>query len=261
MNMFALVDKKVIGLVVLGGVLVTPGAAAVKWGYAEVAGLNQSLLLILDDSSQQVYVQASGPANAWFAWGFGTQMMNTPATVFGASGQGSLTDVYMTSYLQPATTSNLGGVQSGRNVSSCVSNDVIYYAFTYPLTAEDSLHYNFSAASATIPLVWARGSVLGVGGNYPKHTANSITSMATTNAPQPQFTQVTQTSGVTTLTITNLTVALTNQLQFTTNLSAGNWTTLANLVAQPPCGTNALTWVTELKFQTNASAGFWRIKQ
>ena len=252
------------GLLALIGLLPTlPIGAATKWGYTEIPsalpGVNLTLLLILDDASQKVYVQAFGPADRWFGWGYGNQsMMGTPATVFGADGQGSLVDVYMSGHSQPPASST----QMASDVSFCVNNGTINYSFNYPLAPNESQHYNFSIQQTNLPLCWAVGPSLGTAGSYSLHVADGSTSLTSSNTPQPRFTKAELGTGTATLYITNLLVSVTNEVQFTTNLDSSTWTTLTNLVMQPSCGTNILTAFIAVDVpRTNSNVGFWRIKQ
>jgi len=64
------------------------------------------------------------------------------------------------------------------------------------------------------------------------------------------------------MSLTNVLVSVTNQLQFTTNLSAGSWTAFTNLVLQPPCGSNVLSQFVKVTVpKANLPSVFWRIKQ
>jgi hypothetical protein len=242
---------------------VTPASGAITWGYTEIPSANLSLLLILDDTAQQVYFQAAGPATQWFSWGYGSlSMINAPATVFGASGQGSLQDVYMLDYSLPPSTTMLGGVQAAINPSSCVSNGRIYYTFAYPFSAGDALHYHFDPAQTNLYLVWAVGTMLGVGGFYPIHSAASATVVNTLDAPRPQFTGTAMSNGSATLWITNVLVSVTNELQFSATLNPASWSALTNLVLKPACGTNQLSqFISVTVPQSNSSSGFFRVKQ
>ena len=122
----------------------------------------------------------------------------------------------------------------------------MYYFLESPLADSDGQHYSFSTGLTNLPVIWARGA----------------TTLRPSNAPQPQFTQVNPAAGVAKLSISNLTVSVTNDLQFTNSLNPEAWTTLTNMLMQPPCGTNSLTWFTTLTVaRTNPAAGFWRIKQ
>jgi len=79
------------------GLMATKITAAVKLGYPKIAGQKPSLLLIFDDSSQKVHLQPAGPANQWFSWGFGSQLMpNTPAVVFNSGFSGNFFEFYLT---------------------------------------------------------------------------------------------------------------------------------------------------------------------
>jgi len=178
--------------------------------------------------------------------------------VFGAFGDGSLTDVYMLGYVQPEAAST----QFASEVSFCITNGIIYYSFNYPMDPNDSEHYTFSTQQTNLPLVWAVGPTLGTAGNFPIHYAASSTTLTASNTPQARFVEAVTGTGTATLFITNLLVSVTNQLQFNTNLNPSTWIALTNIVVQPPCGTNMLTRLMAVKVpRTNSDTGFWRIKQ
>ncbi|HAO81033.1 MAG TPA: hypothetical protein DCQ92_19100 [Verrucomicrobia subdivision 3 bacterium] len=232
-------------------------SAAVTWGYIHISPQNISLLAILDDSSGKIYLQASGPAAEWFAWGFNTTNMNGYAVILNSGTLGN----YFESTMAGDTMPPKDAIQE-MSGSYCVTNNMVYYFLQRKLTSDASpFHYSFTTQPTNLPIVWAVGPGTR---SFVKHALSdrAADTLSSSNAPPPQFRSISPTNGVAILSMTNLIVAVTNRVQFKNDLNSTNWTTLTNLLFLPPCGSPLLSIVTNLSTPlTNSNSRFFRITQ
>jgi hypothetical protein len=100
------------------------------WGTATGgAGTNTiQLLLILDGASHQAYVQMSGPADAWWSWGFGSSTM-TGTYALVSSGGSSVTERQLGNHTAGTQLENSITV-----LSNCLNGSQRYISLSRPLS-------------------------------------------------------------------------------------------------------------------------------
>jgi len=227
--------------------------AAITWGAAEVFAYDLKMFALMDDSSQKVYFQMSGPSNAWFGWGFGADTMQGYAIILNT---GTSVGNYFESIMQgdvrpqPDSAQEISGTY-------CATDGIIYYSLERALTPVSATHFTFATQPTNFPLTWAVGTR-----PYNQHYGRDAATLTSSNAPSPGFSRVTPGTGTLTLSLTNLLVNVTNRVEIKTNLNSANWTALTNLLFNAPCGSQLFTILANLTVPTtNASAGFFRVRQ
>lgn len=228
------------------------------WGTATGScGTNTTqLLLILDDVSGLAYVQMSGPADAWFSWGFGASTMSgTYAIVSGAS----------------VNERKLGNHNPGTQLTnsfnlltSCTDGNQRFISLSRPLSGASSSYYTFSTGQSSIPLIWAIGvsTTFAYEGSSTNHGAMTVTNLAVSNSP-PGFASAAVGGGMVVLSLTNVFPTFTNYLDTSTNLnsSSSGWTPAQILTSPTPCGSLMLGYVTNLAIPVTNNASYFRVRR
>jgi len=128
--------------------------AAIAWGAAELPAYDLKMFALMDDASQKVYFQMSGPSNAWFGWGFGSDTMQGYAIILNTgAGAGNYFESTMQGDVQPQP-------DSPQEISGtyCVTNGIIYYSLERALTPVSASHLTFTTAPTNFPVTWAVGT-------------------------------------------------------------------------------------------------------
>ena len=216
---------------------------------------NNNMLMIVDEPSQKVYLQLSGPADRWFAWGFNNnRMLNTYALIVLPGAGGPTIQERRLGDHNPGTqlTSQF------RLVSSCTANNRIYLLLERAMTGLTTSHHTFIPNLASLPMIWAVGSSSTLIG----HTVRTPfpISPAGAHVPRPRFTRITESNDVASVTITNLPVGITNRLEVGSTLLSRDWEVASAIIRMPGCNPPTLTFVTNVNFSiTNQDRAFFRI--
>ncbi len=229
--------------------------AEMLWGTMQRAGLDMTL--VVDKSIGKVCIQASGPADGWFGWGFGSSTMSGYALIFNAYNDGNYFETVMDFAVQPSPQS-----QQDVTASYSINSGTITYTAFRKLDTGDANDYKGWASGQNL-ISWAVGSR-----PFNMHYNRNAETIAIASAPAPKISEIqhNQDAGSTTLTLQNLSPAATNKIEFVNALGTTNWTTISNVIfSGQPGGPSLATFMTSLSASvatgnTNA-AGFYRIRQ
>ena len=121
---------------------------------SSTANLTMSVKL---DISTEVTMTITGPPSRWFALGFGAVNMANGTDVIGVHSEGTLTnfDARLTGNTAPVTDAQ----QNWTITSDQVAAGVRTIIATRALNTGDPNDYIFTAATGTLSLIWARGSL------------------------------------------------------------------------------------------------------
>ena len=219
-------------------------------GTAASPNSNVELNVVLDAPSQTAHIMMAGPAGQWFSFGFGnSQMLNTYIIV--VDGQGAVQE-------RKLAARNAGTLLTPmlNNTSvTTVAGRTFFYG-QRPLQGLSNDHYTFTPQSGAINCIWGIGS----GPDLAVHASRGTLSVDNSEIPQPAISAQSVTTGAIQLSITDLTVAITNHVEFSTELRDGNWSNLIDLV-HVPTDTSGLNYNTNLVAALqDLTNGFIRIR-
>lgn len=219
---------------------------------------NLSLTLVVDKTAGKICLEASGPSDKWFGWGFGDATMSGYAIVFNA---GNSSGTYFETMMQYGVTPSPQAQQDVTASFNITGGTITYTAFRDLVTSDANDYSNWSSGANNI--TWAHGSK-----PFNYHDNRNVETITIASAPAPKLNAVQHdhNAGSTTLTLENLSPASTNKVEFTTALGTTNWSTISNIIFSPqPGGPSLQSFMTGLSVSiassnTNA-AGFYRIRQ
>jgi hypothetical protein len=219
---------------------------------AASTGAVTELNLIVDATSQKAYILMAGPSDRWFAWGFGgTTMANTYAIVVDGTGQvleRMLGNHNSGSVLSPSFTLTSQNTFNGRR----------YLALERPLAAASGNHFTFTTQTGTLDTIWGVGST----STFTKHPNGGKDSVQLSKEAivQPKIESMRTQTGSLNMTINDLTVAITNHVEFTSSLTSGSWSNLMDLVHIPLLDSNPTYNTNMVVSVQNFTNGFIRIR-
>ena len=236
--------------------VVLPGAGRGQTLVGTAAGTNTvtELNLVLDQASQKAYILMSGPDDRWFAWGFGgTEMADLYTIVVDGNGtvkERKLGDHNAGNELAPFLTITSNSAINGRR----------YLALERPLVGTDNDYFSFSTQAGSVNTIWGVGNAA----SFARHARSGRGTTPITNQgiPRPALTAAAPPvqMGMIDLSITDLTVAITNHVEFTTSLSSPNWSNVVDLVYIPTNNARASYSTNVLAEIEHVTRGFIRVR-
>jgi len=134
--------------------------------------LQSGMTAQIDTQANQVTLTLKGPANKWFAIGFGGQSMGAVSDVFVYDGTNNFDKV---GHNQSAPTND--STQDWTIQSNTVSGSQRTIVATRALSGNDSSDYTFMNSSASIPVIYAQGSSI----NLAFHASRGFTTLTRTS--------------------------------------------------------------------------------
>ena len=135
--------------------------------------LQSGMTAQIDTQANQVTLTLKGPANKWFAIGFGGQSMGAVSDVFVYDGTGNFDKVGQV-YASPLNDS----VQDWTIVSNTVSGSQRTIVATRVLSGSDSTDYTFVNSATSIPVIFANGASMDLS---QQHTNRGFTTLTRTS--------------------------------------------------------------------------------
>jgi hypothetical protein len=147
---------------------------------SSTAGLAMTAKL---DVGTQVTLTLTGPATRWFALGFNATSMGSGNDVVIAHTAGTLSsfDASISGYSAPTTDAQ----QNWTIVSDVVASGVRTIVATRALVTGDANDYNFTAATGSLSLIWARAGSASFGLSYHGSSNRGISNATFTLVPPP----------------------------------------------------------------------------
>jgi hypothetical protein len=135
------------------------------------------------DVGTQVTLTLTGPATRWFALGFNATSMGSGNDVVIAHTAGTLSsfDASISGYSAPTTDAQ----QNWTIVSDVVASGVRTIVATRALVTGDANDYNFTAATGSLSLIWARAGSASFGLSYHGSSNRGISNATFTLVPPP----------------------------------------------------------------------------
>jgi hypothetical protein len=135
------------------------------------------------DVGTQVTLTLTGPATRWFALGFDATSMGSGNDVVIAHTAGTLSsfDASISGYSAPTTDAQ----QNWTIVSDVVASGVRTIVATRALVTGDANDYNFTAATGSLSLIWARAGSASFGLSYHGSSNRGISNATFTLVPPP----------------------------------------------------------------------------
>lgn len=172
-----------IALLTLSGIVLPPAAAQTYLATAEIPSAGLMLEVRIDVGAGDLEVRTVGPADRWFAWGFGSQTMSgTYALITNETGNEIMVERKLGNHnggqlLEPSIT-----LISSQNDGSTL-DVVVSRALEAP--GPDYYEFDLQAVENMVPIdvIWARGSSLAFMSHNARGTRTVIFERETTSVP------------------------------------------------------------------------------
>ncbi len=230
--------------------------AEVFGGFMELnASWNMHLGVLVDQSTDTVHIQLSGPDSRWFAVGFNRNFMSGTYAII-VDGNGTVTERVLGAHTAGTLLPGSVTVQS-----MTVANGKRTVYLTRPRVGANPSYYTFADAADTIDLIYAQGTgiFLSYHGDSNK---NNQKDLSKTVLDKPEIAIVSQGSSSMELQLMNLVYGVSNSLDENSTLQTNAWTT-AELIELAPPGSGPIDWLfsTNVIIATTNDTRFFRLSR